>query len=198
MKKLFTLLLIFFLVGALSAQETLWKQYKGTDGRNYSASIGTSGAVFTSDGTWFSETFALSGKEDNAFTGLWGVAVQLDSIAGDVSPGGGASPDTVLFFPEIWMGRTIGWITGDTMTFYERGFDENAGFLDTVKVFIDSRDHGKTFYWVSDPEADYSLWGFPYMRMRIKMVVKGYEYLGETYPNVGIKQEVTYVSYVGE
>jgi len=116
--------------------------------------------------TIYSEPFQLS-KSGVGTTGNWGVIIQPDSAG--YAAYSDTDADTMIFWPEYWLGSSIGWITGDTMRFHSR-YDTilTGGFADTTTFLIDIAGNNVNYFWQSSPADSFSIHAFPVQRVRVK------------------------------
>jgi len=151
MKYLF--LFLFLLLSLSFGQVPVWEY--DDDGTKYSAWSTTNfNYLLTSEATaTYSKTFYLrSMNQSKEFNGLVTLFTELDTLASDTSTYSGlCEPDTIIFFPEYWGGRSIGWITGDTITWRQAVDDTSMIAVSDLKKLIIPTHVGYTFFWNSSP-----------------------------------------------
>lgn len=175
------ILIIMALALGLLAQEPVWSsKYYDSNGVDHSVVEDGSFDKFSS-GTYYSIPFNLS-FWGNDHTGLWGFAVMVGQPSGD------SQTDTLRCYLSIWAGRSIGWVNSTILTLNRRAFSD-TGYVASKTYLIDnSSDSSYVWFWQSSPADDYSIYAYPYNRVRLYITVSGSGYLD-------LKQEVEWVTY---
>jgi len=165
-----TLLFVLLLTVWAGAQSIFDSKIYDASGRDYTltksgyTALFSTSAYFSGDSIFYSKPFELS-RDGHKSTGSWGIAVKLDSIVHALA----TDPDTLYMWPEFWMGRSIGWVTGDTMRFHSRsGVVGASAYADTVTLLIDVTHHDNVYYWQTAPYDTFAVHSFPYQRVRVK------------------------------
>lgn len=173
MKKYLLLLVALSIPASLFSQQSVWdKDENGSRRTNWDGStkvftyIDTTSANGDSLESKIFELARLSRNETN-FEGLLSVYLQVDSVAAATTGKTAGELDSLIFFPEYWLGD-LGWVIGDTITWSQIPTLADATPATTQNMIITGTDHGKQWMWRTNGTST-GIQGYAYDIFRLKM-----------------------------